>query len=240
MRILPFLTAAGVACLLFATVAWAADLVVIRSNAPGIARGSLIPAGTELEIPAGKSVTLISPSGTPETLKGPFKGKVGARVTGASEDGERLVRALAKLVDDDKDGATLGAMRAVGDKGGVPTDLWVINVTMSGTYCVVGDQPTRLWRPKSDKKGALSLKLVPLSKRVKVSWPAGEATIPWPDGIQLRDRGNYLVQLKGSLNAIKFQIRMLPEKLASAAHRVVWMARKGCDRQAGLLMDRLR
>lgn len=75
----------------------AADLVVINSNAPGIAKGAVIDDAKPISVPAGSRVSLVSATGAVVTINGPFDGPPSQRAGGGGGDG-RLVASLATLL----------------------------------------------------------------------------------------------------------------------------------------------
>ena len=60
----------------------------------------------------------------------------------------------------------------------------------------------------------------------------------WPSKVPLTDGGHYLAKLSNRTRTSKLMIHLIPV-LPSDAHRVVWMAERGCIRQAGALLARL-
>lgn len=88
----------------------AADYIVVNSTDPAIKRGQAFDAGARVALGAGKTVTLMRPSGEVTTLRGGASGAVvpGARV--ASADAARF-ETLRALVQPPAEGRTFGARR---------------------------------------------------------------------------------------------------------------------------------
>ncbi len=90
-------------------IAGAADYIVVRSSDASIARGTALAAGTRLALPAGATLTLVSPGGEVVTLKG---SPVGAQVPGVAKPGDSAAAAaLTALVNRPPPRRSFGAMR---------------------------------------------------------------------------------------------------------------------------------
>ncbi len=227
----------GILLMTAAFTAQAQQLVVIASGAPSLKPGQVVKSGTAIEIPAGTSVTLVSETGKTVILKGPFSGPAKAGGLGGGKGGgDKLIASLSGLLSGSgKETGSLGTMRAVAPPK-PPSDAWVINTGKSGDFCVQAKGPVMLWRDKAAKARILTLKNLTDKSRAKANWPAGSATLEWPSTVNLTDGARYLLRMKGSRAARKFKLHLVPGGLASEAHRAVWMARNGCEKQAMRLL----
>ncbi len=228
----------GILLMTAAFSAQAQQLVVIASGAPSLKPGQVVNSGTAIEIPAGASVTLVSETGKTVTLKGPFSGPAKAGGKGGGDD--KLIASLSGLLSGSgKETGSLGTMRAATPPK-PPSDAWVINTGKSGVFCVQAKGPVMLWREKAAKARILTLKNLTDKSRSKAEWPAGSATLEWPSKVNLTDGARYLLRMKGSRAVRKLKLHLVPGGLASDAHRAVWMARNGCEKQALRLLAGLR
>lgn len=92
-----------------AGLAGAADYVVVRSTDASIAKGAALAAGTRVALPAGATLTLVSPGGDVVTLKG---SAAGAQVPGVATPGDSAASAaLSALVNRPPPRRSFGAMR---------------------------------------------------------------------------------------------------------------------------------
>ncbi len=94
----------------FAGLAHAADFIVVNSTDPSIKRGQAFDAGSRVPLAAGKTLTVMRPSGEVSTVKG---GPTGATLPGmklAQADAARF-DALRALVQPPPEGRTFGARR---------------------------------------------------------------------------------------------------------------------------------
>lgn len=224
--------------LLSATIAEAGDLVVVTSTAPTFAPGKMVAAGASIDLPKGAQVTLVSESGQMVTLKGPRSGPAGATAT-KGKDGN-LVKALSRLVSSGgKETEALGAMRSAGGTSG-PGSPWMVNIGRSGKVCVAAGKGPELWRSDSASEVTLTLKGLKGGGKVSLPWPAGSQTLAWPSAVALKDGASYMVRIKGSPTARRLTVHLVPGTLPSDAHRAVWMAEKGCKRQAKRLLAAMK
>lgn len=218
--------------------AQAGQLVIIDSTVPALMPGQVLDGSEPLSLNAGSQITAISEDGKVITIKGPFSGVPASGGSGGGGSGGGLLASLSKLVDDQGGTGSLGVMRAV--KAGEAPDPWVIDVLRSGSHCVRAGMAPVLWQPGTKKGAQLSVKPLPKGKRMKVDWPAGMDGIDWPEGLALTDGGRYLVKMSGRMTAAKMVVHIVPADLPSDAHRVAWMADKGCTGQAKALLADLR
>ena len=223
--------------LLVAGQAAAQDLVVIASSASAIKAGQMVKSGAVLDVPAGANVTLVSQSGKTIVLKGPFSGVPSGGGAGGGGD-KSLVASLSKLMSaSGGKSAALGAMRSGIAKE--PDDPWTVDVGRSGTHCVPVGGPVTLWRGAAAKASSIRIKNMTAGAKAEVAWPAGAKTLEWPAAATVADDNTYLVRLKGKKSATKIILHLVPAELPSTPHKAVWMAEKGCVKQAKHLLANL-
>jgi len=228
------------ALLWMAEAAFAGQLVVIDSSAPGLTPGAILDDSKPIELAAGTTVTLVSESGKVTNLKGPFSGLPGpaGKSAGGGSGGGSLTASLAKLVGGQSATSKLGVMRS--NKAQVPSDPWALNVERTGNHCARSGSAPELWRSKAVKAITLTLKLLPKGARSSTGWPAGAERIGWPGEVALKDGGKYMARMSGKTSAARLVIHLVPADLPTDAHRAVWMAGKGCIGQARALLAGLR
>ena len=88
----------------------AADYIVVNSTDPAIKRGQAFDAGARVALGAGKTVTLMRPSGEVTTLRGGASGAVVPGAKLAAADAARF-ETLRALVQPPAEGRTFGARR---------------------------------------------------------------------------------------------------------------------------------
>jgi len=214
----------------------AAQLVVVASTAPAIKPGQIVDGAKKLEIPAGASVTLVSQAGKSMKLAGPYSGVPGSGSGGG--DG-KTIGSISKLFSGSgTESGTLGAMRSAG--GGVPGDPRLVDISRSGTHCYTANDSLQLWRDKASAAAVLSMRNLSGGSRVSASWPAGDATVGWPEGLALENGAAYLARIKGRPTAAKITLRTMPGDLDTDVSRALWMADNGCASQARRLLSSLK
>ncbi|MFQ5953715.1 MAG: hypothetical protein ACE5JZ_01455 [Kiloniellales bacterium] len=236
------LTSAWMAVLVllgFLAGAQAAELLILKSTDPSLPEGGIIDGAQALSLPAGVTLTLVGEEGKKITLEGPYSGVPAASDQPAEGGfGGRMLMALSRLIagappDPTRLGATRGSQVATAD------DFWLINVSVSGDYCLRTDRATEFWRPQADMTEALSIKRYGTQGWAKSEWPAGDDALGWPSGVDLVDDGTYLVRLGMGISVSKIVVHLLPDDLPSDFHRAAWMTEKGCLRQARALLSSL-
>ncbi|WP_046020361.1 hypothetical protein [Magnetospira sp. QH-2] len=221
----------------WSTSATAGQLVVIESSLPALAPGQMIDAATAVTVPDGGKLVLISDQGTTLTLTGPFSGKPGGKMKDIKGGDGKLLTSLSKLVSGKQaDMAALGTFRS-GPSNLFPP-LWSVNVQRSGRHCLPPSEPAKLWRPKSDGAANLRVKPLPLGDALRVTWPAGDQQMDWPETVlPSKDGSRYLVRLEDRPSAARVEFKRLPGDLPSRIHQAAWMADHGCGNQALTLLS---
>ncbi len=100
------LTATTACAILIGQGAFAADVVVLESSAPGIAVGAVVNEAAPVTIPSGTSVTIIMPDGETRVVQGAYAGPLSAARGRASDAASALTGARGG------DTRVLGAVRA--------------------------------------------------------------------------------------------------------------------------------
>jgi hypothetical protein len=90
-----------------------AEISILESTAPGLNTGARLRDDASVDIPAGKSLRVLLPSGQTKSIKGPFHG----RILGADTGKDAAGRAFERAEDIAKTGGGSqkipGAMRGV-------------------------------------------------------------------------------------------------------------------------------
>ncbi|MDP7667220.1 MAG: hypothetical protein QF738_04060 [Rhodospirillales bacterium] len=230
-------TLAATTLAVMASYALAAEMVVVASTAPGIEPGQVVESSARFKVPAGATVTLISQSGKPVIVKGPFAG-----APSGNEDAKgdtSVVSSLAKLFSGPgAETSGLGAMRSTRTKG--PPEPWLIDVSRSGNHCVSAPQEAAFWRRANRTSTTLGLRQLSQDGSAEVNWLRGADTLRWPEDFPLVDGGEYIARLKHDNTARKIIVHVAPAGLPGIAHEAAWMAEQGCTTQAKALLAGFR
>ncbi len=214
-------------------------LLILNSNLPAqFPEGGLIDSSATLKFLAGAEITFLSMRGTKIRLNGPYSGKLAANAPFVDPGSHRgMLVAISRLI---AGGPQHIAMAATRGATGSADDPWALNVAVSGDHCVDAEKPTMLWRTGQKAATSVTIKRSRRAARAEAEWPAGKALLQWPTSLPLEDNAVYLVRVRPGLLASKFKIHVLPDDLPSDFHRVAWMSKQGCDRQARKLLASLR
>ncbi len=224
--------------------AFAGQLVVIDSTAKNFRPGQIIDDAKPFHLLAGRSVTLIDGNGKVKTLSGPLSAVPGA---GAADD-STLVASLSRLIRGGEVTSTIAVMRGVKPKRR-SLDAWSVSLTSLVDLCIRADGKLSLKSKPSRIPRILSIKVLPNGPEVSMDWPAGVNRIGWPAGLAAMDGGRYLAKIlhkrniagmTGRVKETELIVHLVPAGLPTDAHRVVWMAGRGCAGQAKALLADLR
>ncbi len=240
MQLRPFLLCTLIFGALVSMPAGAADFVVIASDVSTIQEGNIIDGEAPLVVPEGKSVTLVAEDGTAVTLKGPFNG-VPAPEGGDTSGDRALLTALKGLfgLGSRESSTSIGGVRGAGPARTQP-DPWLIDISRSGHQCVLTGGLATLWRADTRETTNVTLRNNRTGAKASTDWPSGAATLDWPTGIALEDGASYMARVQEFLGARKLILHLVPGDLPTDAHRVAWMAERGCTEQARLLLARVK
>jgi hypothetical protein len=217
-----------------------AELLVIESNEPAVAVGTLLPGGATVKVADKRRVVLVDPAGKTVTLNGPFDGA--PPQVEAKGDG-RLLTALASLVRrKGEETGSVGAVRAI-DAGWRSEwakdlkDVLTIDPTSGGNACVYDAGKAELVRnPLNPVAPALVLDSE-TGETAPLEWKQGLDRLSWPSAVPVADGRSYVFEQPGKPTATILTLRVLRARGgASDIERVAQLAEAGCDEQARLLL----
>jgi len=212
----------------------AGPMLVIGSNSDSYEFGTVVDGRQPIRIDDG-FVTLIAANGERVELEGPFDGI--ADPAPANVD-TTLIDILGHLIQSEIDAEQNAPLRLFATVPRRRPDRWSADVTRSGTYCVHASAAT-LWRSYARRATTLTLQQLEPAASTDTPWPAGEATLAWPQTPALRDGAVYQASLSNAVGRTELSIRVIPDGIATDAHRAAWMAQHGCRVQALLVLDAL-
>ncbi|WP_439814336.1 hypothetical protein [Zavarzinia sp. CC-PAN008] len=213
--------------------ALAEEAIVIESSVDGIKDGQLVPDGGTIEVPAGKTVTLITNSGQTVTLAGPYSGKVEGSGGGGGEN--QVVAVLSGLFQRGQEGGQLGATRSIGNAFNANTYA----VDMSGQVCVFDPAKANIGPPILGGSNRLTLMSVTGAAQAVVDVPSGK-TVPWPAELPVKTGAKYLVQKQGNTTGLMITLKVMESRAETDLDRVLELAGAGCDAQALRLIKTIR
>lgn len=215
-----------------------AQSVIVRSTGPSAAtypQGRKLPANATVVLKGGDQVTVLDKAGT-RVLAGPgtftLNGAVNRDSGGATALASMMARGGGART---RTGAVRGATAApVVTAPAGPDNVWYIDVSKGGTYCVADPATLVLWRPDKTQDGAGKL-LSQDGSTADVSWRAGNPLKVWPSAsVPVVDGQSYT--FSSAVGApIKIRTMLLASVPADEVEVAGIMAEKGCAAQLDLL-----
>lgn len=220
-----------------------AQNMVVRSTGPS---ASSYPAGkklannTRITLKKLDRVTILEKSGT-RVLKGPGTFNVGQKSGSRTTASRRIAGFIGNR------GASRARTGAVRGNGPAPVvsepknpNLWYLDVTKGGKFCVSNPDRLVLWRP--DYTGSATASILEPSSGVvtNVEWRKGGPLKAWPKlEAPVTNGSSYRVLSSSNPQAVEVNFVLLPsipENLDAAAAMLI---ENGCDSQLDLLVDTL-
>ena len=218
-----------------------AQNMVVRSTGPS---ASSYPAGkkmandAKISLKAQDQLTILTKSGT-RVLKGPGTYSLAQGAGSATSASRRLSSFINNRGSSRaRTGAVRSAASAVVETPSNP-NLWYLDVTKGGKFCVADANALVLWRP--DYTGSATASIVePANGNVtEIAWRQGSALKAWPkDVLPVTDGASY--RLLGSSVSQSVEVNFVvlqnqPTELDDAASILI---ENGCDGQLDLLVEK--
>jgi hypothetical protein len=217
-----------------------AQSVVVRSTGPSAAaypQGKKLPANATVVLKGGDQVTVLDKAGT-RVLAGPgtftLNGAVNRDGGGATALASMMARGGGART---RTGAVRGATAApVVVAPTAPENVWHIDVSKGGTYCVADPAALVLWRPDKTLDGTGTL-LSQDGSTADVSWRAGNPLKVWPSAtVPVVDGQTYT--FSSPVGApVKIRTMILATVPMDEVEIAGAMAEKGCTAQLDLLAN---
>jgi hypothetical protein len=215
-----------------------AQSIVVKSTGPSAGtypQGKKLPANTNVTLRAGDQVTVLDKSGT-RVLSGPgtfaLNGAVNRDAGGGTALAAMMTRGGAPRT---RTGAVRGATAApVVTAPVAPENVWQIDVSKGGTYCVADPATLVLWRPLRTEEGVGKL-LSQDGSTADVTWRAGSALKVWPSAsVPVVDGQTYT--FSSAVGApVKIRTVLLDPVPTDELEIAGVMADKGCTAQLDIL-----
>ncbi|OAO03788.1 hypothetical protein A8B75_10695 [Sphingomonadales bacterium EhC05] len=218
-----------------------AQSMVVRSVGPSASdfpAGKKLAADSKVTLKSQDQITIVSKTGT-RVLKGPGTFTLNRRNLASSTTSTRLASFINNR---GRTRGRTGAVRGAGTEAAVVAprspNLWFLDVTKGGKFCVANPNALVLWRP--DYTGSASASIVePINGGItQVEWRKGSPLKAWPKtAAPVSNGASY--QLIGSnvpkSVAVSFVVlETQPQDLDEAAAALI---ENGCQSQLDLLVD---
>lgn len=223
-----------------------AQSVVVRSTGPSATQypaGKKLASNARITLKSGDVITVLDKGGT-RVLRGPQTVSLNRQVAGNARPSgmTNFLRTTSNRR------ARTGAVRSAGTAipaartGAVRSpNLWFVDVTRPGTYCIIDPKTTVLWRDSISSDMVGNLASTSGVQASEVTWRRGSARKLWPsDTVPLADGGRYTLAIAGAEKPAEITIKMVsnaPDDLDDAAAELI---ARGCQQQLDLLVDTLQ
>jgi hypothetical protein len=187
-RTLLVLIGAGLAVGGFAGTA-SAQVIVLKSSAPDLRRGTVVANTGRIVVPAGTAVTLALPSGAWRELAGPVDVRVSALTRGVQPN-PAVFDAIRQFAES-QGGRRFASVRSAtrsggsGDAGANQARFsWRdIPIGTHGDYCVEKGAALSLVRSTAGKAQPLTVVNMNSASRARIQFAAEDTRIPWPSDL---------------------------------------------------------
>ncbi len=214
--------------------AWSANLVVLEASGIDLKQGQVIAGSEILKLQEGQSVSLISDAGQLLQLSGPYAEAPVPK--GSEQDSGGIKVALANLMNaPGSESGSFSVARSADDvfnmagKKWLP-DPWLIDVTQSGHQCHHQGAPMIFWRPDSNDKIGIKVRIGQGLWSAKTQWTGGKSKLALPKSTPQLDGETYKIELGEQTTAATLHI--VPDTVSSKPAQAAWMRAKGCKNQS--------
>ena len=186
----------------------------------------------ELALKAGDMIVLLDSRGT-RTVSGPgtFPAVAAGMRAGTAETAARILANTG--TSERRGGAVRGGTTSVETRS---PNLWLVDLTKSGTVCVANADAVRVWRGATDR--AAEVKVSSAAGSGTISLPAGASIGEWPKSAPIADGAEYMIAADGAAPvSVKFVTVTPPEPVEDTASLLI---AKGCKAQLDLLIATTR
>ena len=229
-RMVRTVTCAALVCMGFASVAAAANVLVVRSAGPSakaFPAGKAIPDSQSISLKANDTLVLLDSRGT-RTLRGPgsFSASASAAASGsamaamASQNNNRRVRIQAVR------GAPTGA---------TSRNVWQADIGRSGAVCVASPADLGLYRANASGEADVTLRDAAGGSGT-VHFEPGQSIASWPDGLPVAAGSKFKV-IGAASSPTELEVKMLSPVPAGLEGMAQTFIRNGCQAQLDVLID---
>lgn len=225
------------ACCAAATAMSGAALagIVVASSGPSAAQ---FPAGKKLDdnqsitLQAGDTVTILDQRGT-RVLRGAGTFKVGDT---AAQNRSSTFAALTRQRGSQR--VRTGAVRNVSADGKLMSpNLWFVDLSKSGTHCLVTGTPVRAWRADAEKAGSYRITGAGTADAA-LSFDAGSMVASWDAPVT--EGVTYTIAAPSGAPVARYGFVLLASQPGNAEDMAAALIEKGCSVQLELLSASLK
>lgn len=210
--------------------------IIVASSGPSAASfppGKQLPDDARITLKAADSVTILDAKGT-RVLRG-----AGTFTVGAPGTLNRTTTFAALTRERGAQRVRTGAVRGPNGKP-VSPNLWYVDLTKSGTFCVTDPATIRVWRPEKDGSATYLVSDKAGTRTATLTFSDGVTVAPWDvTAVPISAGATFAIARKDGATRATVTFAILPaqdyapEDLASA------LIAKGCAGQVQLLSSSL-
>ena len=211
-----------------------AQSVVVRSTGPSAAtypQGKKLTANAKVTLKSGDKLTVLDKAGT-RILAGPGSFTLDGSVNRDTGTASRVSGVLASSGARTRTGAVRGAPGPArpADAPNAPDNVWYIDVSKGGAWCVANPASLVLWRPNRSEEANAKLSLA-AGKPVDIVWKKGNPLKLWPvAALPVVDGGRYTFSDPVG-PSVTLTLHLLAAAPADDLAAAAMLADKGCTTQ---------
>ncbi len=211
-----------------------AEVIVLESEVSGLAPGAVLADNTRLEVPDGKTVRVILPSGRTQTIEGPYSGPAGDFAKGESKKTSLWSTLIDFLTSGGRSESAFGGVRSVVPGEAPPAPMpfsWhVVPVDAEGPICL--EQGSNLYLGRPDATHAEKAVMIDKASGAKADlhWSAGVATLHWPASLPVRQGAAFTIEAMDRPSR-ELILQLVAPPLPDETHLLPVLAERGCKRQ---------
>ncbi|WP_271438162.1 hypothetical protein [Pontixanthobacter luteolus] len=205
--------------------------VVIKSSGPSASAypvGKKLPDSSTVTLREGDTITIMADGGT-RVIRGPGTHRVAARGSSKRSTFAALTRQRSKAR------VRTGATRAPSMSR---PNIWMVDVSRSGTMCVPDFGSVQIWRPGFDQGATYVLANSSSAAHVHVSFEPKQMVADWDNArMPLADGASYQITGPGGGDPATVTFAEMGEMPQSPEALAELLLEKGCSGQLDLLAD---
>ena len=210
--------------------------IVVASSGPSSASfppGKKLADDAQITLKTADSVTILDAKGT-RVLRG-----AGTFTVGAPGAVTRTATFVALTRERGAQRVRTGAVRGPNGKP-VSPNLWYVNLTKSGTFCVVDPTTIRVWRPEKDSSATYLVSDKAGTKTARLVYSDGVTVAPWDVATApVTEGATYAINSTNGANRATVSFTVLPARDYAPEDLAAVLIAKGCTEQVDLLATSL-
>ncbi len=193
-----------------------AQVIILQSRGPSASEyyaGRILPSTKKLHLKAGDRLQIKVGDET-RTVTGPGEP--------SAEQPNSVIAVLKTFMSEDKTHyQDVTASRGIGQDDPQRDNIWLVDIASAGTFCVAPDVKPSMVRWNTQYAATVLIAASDTHPEMKLDWPAGAATLEWPDKLPIKDGESYLIQVDD-----RDPIKLTWRKVSSPADGVVRFAKE--------------